>query len=85
MDSITHVSSIELENNISQILSATNTTVPNHDEQGPNHMVSPRVEQYLEPVDRGLAAWRLLGSAFIVEAFFWGRILRHSSNCEATL
>lgn len=32
----------------------------------------------LEPVDRGLAAWRVLITAFVFEAVFWGeqQILR---------
>ena len=32
-------------------------------------------EQYLEPADRGLAAWRLLGAAFVFEALLWGKSL----------
>ncbi len=32
------------------------------------------VQQHLEPVDCGAAAWKLLGAAFIFEALFWGKI-----------
>lgn len=36
--------------------------------------------QYLAPVDRGPAAWRLLIVAFIFEAFFWGNISTFEAN-----
>jgi hypothetical protein len=31
------------------------------------------IQQYLEPADRGAAAWRLLGAAFVFEALLWGK------------
>jgi len=34
---------------------------------------SREVQQYLEPTDRGIAAWRLLGAAFVFEALLWGK------------
>lgn len=33
---------------------------------------APVIQQYLPPVDGGLAAWKLLGAAFVFEAFLWG-------------
>jgi len=34
----------------------------------------PNSYQSLEPADRGAAAWRLLGAAFVFEALLWGRL-----------
>jgi hypothetical protein len=33
------------------------------------------IEQNLAPADKGAAAWRLLGAAFVFEALLWGRNL----------
>jgi hypothetical protein len=35
---------------------------------------APHTEHQLEPTDRGRAAWRLLGLAFVFESFFWGEL-----------
>lgn len=33
-------------------------------------------EQQLAPVDGGIAAWRLLGAAFVFETLLWGKAIR---------
>jgi len=44
---------------------------------------SREVQQYLEPTYRGIAAWRLLGAAFVFEALLWGKEFQKMSivNC----
>jgi hypothetical protein len=34
--------------------------------------------QSLEPADRGAAAWRLLGAAFVFEALLWGKTFHNA-------
>ena len=76
MSSQTYASSIEL-----QTWPLQTPPQPTQSPPEPNLLSSDRsevsplagvVEQHLEPADRGLAAWRLLGAAFVFEALLWG-------------
>jgi len=70
--------SIELQNRISPTLLAQSITpleAPlSHSLSQNGRTEHTEIEQrVLEPVDRGAAAWRLLGVAFIFEALLWGK------------
>jgi hypothetical protein len=42
-------------------------------------------EQRLEPADRGPAAWKLLGTAFVFEALLWGKMATEQSPSVSLL
>lgn len=78
MSSTNYTSSLELEN---RTLNVVDQSTHSAFEPLPSHW-NPRevpqdvgaVEQYLEPADRGPAALRLLGVAFVFEALLWGKV-----------
>jgi len=47
--------------------------VPIHLSQNEDSQYTRVIQQHLEPVDSGVAAWRLLCAAFVFEALFWGK------------
>jgi hypothetical protein len=76
MSSTTYVSSVELHEtslqNPPQLPQSYAQPVPFHSNQNEAPRNARGVQQYLEPVDGGAAAWRLLSAAFVFEALFWG-------------
>lgn len=83
MSSTTHVSSVELQEisqqNLPQLPQLYAQPVPFHSSQNRVSHDARGVQQHLEPVDGGAAAWKLLSAAFIFEALFWGKILSTST------
>jgi len=63
---------LELQNRIPLPLTEPSLGLSN-DEENPHDVVI--IEQNLAPADKGAAAWRLLGAAFVFEALLWGRNL----------
>lgn len=78
MSTANYTSSLELENRTSHSVDQSahsNFDRPPHGIQREISQDVGVVEQYLQPADRGPAAWRLLGVAFIFEALLWGKVL----------
>ena len=77
MSSRTYVSSVELQEraqqNPPQLPPSYAQPVPSLSSQNGASHDARGVQQQLEPVDSGVAAWRLLGAAFVFEALFWGK------------
>ncbi|KAN0101995.1 MFS general substrate transporter [Hyaloscypha variabilis] len=76
MTSITYASSVELQDRSRQIPPPPPQTSTQPEPFHSDHNEAPHdaevIQQHLEPVDGGAAAWKLLGAAFIFEALFWG-------------
>lgn len=77
MNSRTYTSSLELQNRIPhtapQSAESPVELAQLHASQIEVSRNVASVQQYLEPADRGPAAWRLLGAAFVFEALLWGK------------
>jgi len=67
---IIEMNSLELQNRIALPLTEPSLRQSN-DGENPHNVVI--IEQNLAPADKGAAAWRLLGAAFVFEALLWGR------------
>jgi len=71
MSTSNNISSLELE------VEPTHSTFVPLPLRGIPHEASQdvgAVEQYLQPADRGPAAMKLLGAAFVFEALLWGKV-----------
>jgi hypothetical protein len=71
MSARTCASSLELQNRRPQ---TPPQPVPLQSEQSEVSRDARVAQQLLEPADRGTAAWRLLGAAFVFEALLWGKV-----------
>ena len=78
MSSRTYASSLELRDLPRQTppsrLQSSSQRSSRRSEQNGRSNDTAVVEQHLEPTDRGPAAWRLLGAAFVFEALLWGKV-----------
>jgi hypothetical protein len=89
MSPTTYVSSLELQGraqqNAPQLPRPYVQPIPFHSNQNAASHDNRSLQQHLEPVDSGAAAWKLLGAAFVFEALFWGKVSTHSEVIRTIL